>query len=440
MVTHAFNYFLLLSQGYLSFAQNVPTACIALQAQLGSQKVQSSGPGYETGATGAWNLANSQIRPGCIVCPQESVDVQVAMKTIYEFDSRYSVQAGGHSAMIGWDNTQDGVLILFSQMTNISYDAESDTITMEPGIRWGEAVAALEPFGVAPVGGRQSDVSTGLLLGGGLSWLSPAHGFAADSFKSLDVVLVNGTLVTATADNEHADLFRALKGGGSRFGIVTSYKLYPVHTGTNSEKSWISASIMYPNSSAEAVLNATARYVQNVQDPNAVILVTFLSLITAGIVEPLVSVNAFYNISGSNTSSLPSTIFGDFLSIPSINTTITSPVSYIEISNTLPPGTNTGSGSFYGASAIAATQDVSTFAGSGGYEFTVLAFTPVLSPQIQAGVARGGNAIDPPPEDCNWCPVPAAGGQEGNCYFWNSMFLVFGIYIELAILLLTNIQ
>lgn len=55
---------------------------------------------------------------------------------------------------------------------------------------------------------------------------------------SLDVVLVNGTLVTATADNEYADLFKALKGGGNRFGIVTKYVVKAVHTGTEDEKRW----------------------------------------------------------------------------------------------------------------------------------------------------------------------------------------------------------
>lgn len=62
------------------------------------------------------------------------------------------------------------------------------------------------------------DVGTGLLLGGGLSYLSPQYGFAADMLKEVDVVLVNGDLVTASA-NEHADLFRALKGGANRFGL-----------------------------------------------------------------------------------------------------------------------------------------------------------------------------------------------------------------------------
>lgn len=168
-------------------------------------------------------------------------------------------------------------------MRNASYDPVRDSIILEPGIHWQEAVSALEPFGVAPVGGkivpflyrlvltgylihsfihsrgtsmqvvsgtlllscsnldlssRASDVGTGLLLGGGLSWLSPSQGYAADNFKELDVVLVNGSAITVTATNAYSDLFRALKGGGNRFGIVTRYELFAVHTGTKDDQTW----------------------------------------------------------------------------------------------------------------------------------------------------------------------------------------------------------
>jgi FAD/FMN-containing dehydrogenase len=91
--------------------------------------------------------------------------------------------------------------------------------------------------------GRRS-VGTGLLLGGGLSFLSPAHGFAADSFIEVDVVLVNGQFVTATATNEYSDLFRALKGGGNRFGIVTRYEVRAVHTGTQDDKNFFGGTIV----------------------------------------------------------------------------------------------------------------------------------------------------------------------------------------------------
>lgn len=80
------------------------------------------------------------------------------------------------------------------------------------------------------------------MLGGGLSYLSPMHGFACDNYRSLDVVLPSGELVTATRTNQYSDLFRALKGGGSRFGIVTNYEVQAIHTGTAADKTWYGGS------------------------------------------------------------------------------------------------------------------------------------------------------------------------------------------------------
>ncbi|KAJ7827450.1 FAD-binding domain-containing protein [Mycena leptocephala] len=302
-------------------------ACNQLKSSLGSPIVQSAGPEYETAATNTWNLENSEFQPTCIVFPRTSSHVQITMKA-------YMARAGSHSAMKGWNSVQDGVLIMFSHMKNASYSPVTDSITLEPGIHWQEAVAALEPFGVAPVG----DVGTGLLLGGGLSWLSPSQGYAADTLKELDVVLVTGKMVTATATNEYSDLFRALKGGGNRFGIY--------------------------NSSAEALLKATARYIREVKDPKAVLLVALSYIIEAGELVPFYIAVMFYN-----GPKLPSEIFGDFLSIPAISSQL-GPLSYFDMAGILGLERH--------------------------FNMTTLGITPIPDSQVQAGRAKGGNIINPP--------------------------------------------
>ncbi|KAJ7756946.1 FAD-binding domain-containing protein [Mycena metata] len=374
-------------------------ACTQLGASLGAPVVQSSGPDYEFAATHAWNLQNAEYQPTCIVFPRTSLDVQVAMKAIFDAKSHYAVQAGSHSAMKGWNTVQDGVLITFSNMQNVSYNPVRDSITLEPGTHWHDAATALEPQGVAPVGGRVGDVGTGLLLGGGLSWLSPSHGYAADMFKELDVVLTTGKMVTATASNEYSDLFRALKGGGNRFGIVTRYEVYPVHTGTQDNKTWTGGMIIY-NSSAEALLNATARYTREVNDPKAVLLVSFINLIANGTLSPVYLVTPFYN-----GPELPADIFGDFLSIPAVSSTL-GPMSYYDVSETLGLGDDRGSVQHFGASALVGNEDLFleafkhwsnlTTALLDNFAMTTLAFTPIPDSQIQAGRARGGNSINPP--------------------------------------------
>ncbi|KAJ7057017.1 hypothetical protein C8F01DRAFT_340750 [Mycena amicta] len=380
-------------------SQAAHAACAELDSVLGSPIVQSSGPDYHYAATNAWNLQNSEYQPTCIVFPTTAAHVQAAMTAIYHARSHFAVQAGSHSAMKGWNTVQDGVLIIFSNMQTTSYDAMQDSIILEPGVHWHDAYVALEPYGVAPVGGRVGDVGTGLLLGGGLSWLSPSQGYAADMFKSVDLVLANGTLVTATATNEHSDLFRALKGGGNRLGIATRYELYPVHTGTQEDKAYFGGTILF-NSNAEALLNATAKYVRQVNDPNAVILISFIHMVTDGVISPFYLLWPFYK-----GSELPTEIFGDFLSIPSVQSQL-GPLSYLEVAQTLGLAGERGYVQHFGASALVGDEALYNDAFNHWNDFTTtykeyfntttLAFTPIPDSQIQAGLARGGNIINAP--------------------------------------------
>lgn len=74
-----------------------------------------------------------------------------------------------------------------------------------------------------------------MLLGGGVSYLSPEYGWASDQFKQLDVVLVTGEFVTVNGTNEYSDLFWALKGCANRCGIVTRYEVNALPTGTKEQ-------------------------------------------------------------------------------------------------------------------------------------------------------------------------------------------------------------
>ncbi|TFK65916.1 FAD-binding domain-containing protein [Pluteus cervinus] len=376
------------------------STCTKLVSQLGSALVVQTGPVYMIGVESAWSSFNSIRRPSCIVYPRTSTHVQVAMRAIYRDNVHYAVQSGGHSAMRGWNTVDDGVLIHFRFMKNVSYDAIKDTVTLEPGVRWGEATAALQPFGVTTPGGRLGDIGTGLLLGGGLSYFSPAYGFSADLLKEADVVLVDGRLVTATATNQYSDLFRALKGGANRFGIVTRYEMYAIHTGPPNTTPFYGGLIIYPEAQAEALLNATARYVRDVHDPNAAMLIALTFSNTNGAVVGTHMVTLFYR-----GTSLPAEVFGDFLRIPnSLNRT--SPIDYTQACNLLGPGDDRGHGQLFGASAFSGDVGLyhnaylqfknfsTTFKSS--LNGTVLAFTPIPESQTAAGRQRGGNAIDAP--------------------------------------------
>lgn len=152
-------------------------------------------------------------------------------------------------------------------MTRKSYDAASQTGFFEPGNRWRDSYAYFAQWNMAPVGGRLGGVGSGLALGGGLSYLSAQYGLACDGFVQLDVVLADGSLVAARADNEHADLFKALKGGGNRFGVVTGYHVKLRPTGT-----FYSGVMIYEEKYFEDVVKATLAFNNGNDDPRAAII------------------------------------------------------------------------------------------------------------------------------------------------------------------------
>jgi hypothetical protein len=219
--------------------------------------------------------------------------------------------------------------------------------------------------------------------------------------KEADVVLVNGTLVTANAENQYSDLFRALKGGANRFGIVTRYELHAVHVGKKDSKNFYGGLIDYPDTSVEALLNATARYVREIEDPNASLFVVLMYTNVKGHAKASHFVVPVYR--GTH---LPRDIFGEFLDIPS-KVGLLGPKDYSETLKILGKADHLKDfGQQFGGSAFTGDTDLyrNAYKHWKSYLFnhlddiftSALTFTIVPQSQVQAGRQRGGNAINPP--------------------------------------------
>lgn len=135
----------------------------------------------------------------------------------------FAIKAGGHAAFPGASSISGGITVSLEKMKKIEVHS-NNLVSVGPGNRWFDVYTALEPRGLAVVGGRASAVGTGLVLGGGISHHLNMRGFASDNVAEYEVVTASGVIVKATP-SLFSNLYWALRGGGNNFGIVTNYKL-----------------------------------------------------------------------------------------------------------------------------------------------------------------------------------------------------------------------
>ena len=155
----------------------------------------------------------------------DAADVIAAVNLARESGTLLAVRGGGHNAggLGVWD---DALVVDLSAMRSIHVDPAAGTVRVEGGATWGDVDHATHPFGLAvPCGFISTTGVAGLTLGGGLGYLSRQFGLTVDSLLSADIVLADGSFVTASADS-HPDLFWAIRGGGGNFGAVTSFEFH----------------------------------------------------------------------------------------------------------------------------------------------------------------------------------------------------------------------
>ncbi len=168
-------------------------------------------------------------RPKAIVRPSNQADVISVVRFAGETGADLSIRGGSHSVP-GFGTNDGGVVLDLSSMRGTRVDPRNKTARAQGGCRWGDLDHATHAFGLATVGDVVSTTGIGgLTLGGGIGYLTRGHGLSLDNLISADVVTANGELVHAS-ENDNADLFWALRGGGGNFGVVTDFefRLHPV--------------------------------------------------------------------------------------------------------------------------------------------------------------------------------------------------------------------
>lgn len=162
-------------------------------------------------------------RPALIAQCRGSADIALALRVAREHGLEVAVRSGGHN--VGGRSTVDGGLMIdLSLMKYVHVDAAARTAHAAAGTLWGHFNRETQAHGLATTGGVVSTTGVaGLTLGGGLGWLMPKHGMSLDNLLAVQMVLADGRVVRAAAD-ENADLFWAARGGGGNFGVASSFE------------------------------------------------------------------------------------------------------------------------------------------------------------------------------------------------------------------------
>lgn len=171
-----------------------------------------------------WNRRKPARRARVIVRAASAGDVAEAVRFAAANSLSVSPRGGGHQ--FTGIATQADLVIDLGALDGLKLDAEARTARVEPAVTNARMAAALERHGLAfPLGHCGSVPMSGYLLGGGVGWNSAEWGFACFSVTAVEVVLADGRMVRASAE-ENADVFWAARGAGPGFfGVVTAYHL-----------------------------------------------------------------------------------------------------------------------------------------------------------------------------------------------------------------------
>src|SRR5215213_7205757 len=191
------------------------------------QLLQPGDPGYDERR----HVHNGLIdkHPAAIACCHGVADIVEAVQLARTLGLEVSVRGGGHN-VAGRATIDQGLMIDLSPMKGIHVDPHASTARAEGGVLWKELNRETQLHGLATTGGVVGSTGiAGLTLGGGLGWLMPKYGLALDNLRAAEIVLADGRVVRASAE-ENQDLFWGIRGGGGNFGIAASleYELQQV--------------------------------------------------------------------------------------------------------------------------------------------------------------------------------------------------------------------
>ena len=342
--------------------------------------LRSGDEGYDA----ARQVFNGMIdrRPALIARCAGSDDVAAAVNLAREQDLPLSIYGGGHG-VTGSAVVDAGICADLRTLKGVEVDPDTRTVRAEAGLTWGELDAATQEHGLAVTGGRVSETGiSGLALGSGSGWLERKLGFTCDNLVKAEVVTASGELVVAS-EEENADLFWGLRGGGGNFGVVTAFhfRLHPVGPIV------LGGMLMYPAAMARELVRFFRDFMLGAPDEVGAAL-AFITAPPAEFVpepvrgQPVVGVVVCYAgpAEEGEEALRPLREFGP----PGVD--LVQPMPYVALQQLLDPANQKGLQNYWTADFLAELPDEAV-------DVLVEHGTRPVSPLTQVLLAAGGGAI-----------------------------------------------
>ncbi|KAE8309104.1 6-hydroxy-D-nicotine oxidase [Aspergillus transmontanensis] len=224
---------------------------------------------------------------------QELTEVLAIVK---KTGSKFAIRTTGHNPNAGFSSADETAIVLDIRQLR-SKELTSDGVArVGSGNTWGEVYAWLEEQKLSAIGG-------------GMGALPNLHGLRADGVRKFEVLLADGRLINANA-NENADLHRVLKCGGSNYGIVTRFDL-ETHPLINVQ---YTINLYSPDDHVE-INKATVAVQKAMEDDPKIELFTNFNngFVAVGLLygdtpaEPPSAFESLYNLKSLRTTALPTT-------------------------------------------------------------------------------------------------------------------------------------
>jgi FAD/FMN-containing dehydrogenase len=192
-----------------------------LRALFNGRVIAPDDPRYESARTVFYGGIDR--RPAAIIRVADAGDVSRLVSLARETGLELAIRSGGHSNA-GHGTTEGGIVLDLSGMKDLQINVQARTAWAETGLTAGEYVSATAAHALMTGFGDTASVGLGgITLGGGVGYLVRKHGLTIDNLLAAEVVTADGQLLHVD-DQNHPDLFWAIRGGGGNFGVATRFQ------------------------------------------------------------------------------------------------------------------------------------------------------------------------------------------------------------------------